>query len=85
MAKSNCAVTKGEIDLSRYSKLDTYWKNLGVSAPARRALIDAKLMKTSDLKKISEIKFMELHGMGPKAASVIKKDMKKLKIAFSKR
>jgi len=85
MAKSNCAVTIGEIDLSRYSKLDAYWKNLGVSAPARRALIDAKLMKTSELKKISEIKFMELHGLGPKAASVIKKDMKKLKIAFSKR
>ncbi len=85
MASSKCPVTRGEVDLSRYAKLDGYWKTLGVSAPARRALVDAKLMKTSDLKKISETKFMELHGMGPKAASVIKKDMKKLKVAFSKR
>ena len=85
MNRSNCAVSRGEVDLTRYAKLDGYWKELGVSAPARRALVDAKLMKTYDLKKISETDFMELHGMGPKAAAVIKKDMKKLKVTFSKR
>lgn len=84
MSRSNCAVTRGEVDLSRYAKLDGFWRDLGVSAPARRALIDAKILKTTDLKKISEVDFMELHGMGPKAAALIIKDMKRQKINFAK-
>ena len=51
---SNCAVVRGEVDLSKYEEVDGIWRKLGLAAPARRALVNAKLLKLSDLKKISE-------------------------------
>ena len=71
-SSSSCPVTRGEVDLSRYQKLDGYWRELGISAPARRALVDAKLLKLSDLSKIKLDELAALHGMGPKAISMLK-------------
>lgn len=77
-----CLVTQGKVDLSLYDKLDGEWKRIGLAAPARRALINAKLIKITDLKKISEKNLMKLHGMGPSSLPIIKREMKKFKIKF---
>ncbi len=69
--KSNCPVTRGEVDLARYEKLDRTSRELKTAAPARRALIDAKLFKLSDLKSIRLAELKELHGMGPGTIKVL--------------
>ena len=55
-----CLVTQGKVGLSFYDKLDVEWKKIGLAAPARRALINAKLIEISDLKKITEKHLMAL-------------------------
>jgi hypothetical protein len=77
-----CLVTQGKVDLNMYDKLDGEWKRIGLAAPARRALINAKLIKITDLKKITEKQLMALHGMGPSSLPIIKREMKKLKFKF---
>ena len=85
MAKkdSNCAVTRGEVDLDKYEALDGEWRKVGIAAPARRALIDAKLYKVSDLRKISLEELSELHGMGKSAIARLKVLMAAKKIKFA--
>lgn len=80
--KKQCAVTQGLVDLEKYAKLDTFWQSIKIAAPARRALVDKKLLKLSDLKKISEKELKSLHGMGPNALKILKKEMKKKKLSF---
>ena len=80
--KSNCAVTNGEVDLSKYEKLDGEWRKVGLAAPARRALVDAKLFKVSDLRKISLDELEDLHGMGKSAIARLKTLMKAKGIKF---
>lgn len=79
---NKCDVTQGKIDLSKYEKLDGEWKKLGLAAPARRALVNAKIIKIDDLKKITEAKLISLHGMGPSSLPKIKSAMRKKKIKF---
>ena len=79
---TQCPVRQGKVDLTKYEKLDSYWKSIGLAAPARRALVDAKILKLSDLKKISEKNFLALHGMGPSATKLIRAEMKRKKINF---
>jgi len=48
MGKSNkpkqmCDIPQSELD--RYEKLDQEWREYKIAAPARRALVDAKLYK----------------------------------------
>ena len=73
---SQCPVKQGKVDLDAYSSKDGVWRGLGVAAPARRALVDAKLLKLRDLKNITRADFMKLHGMGPSASAIIVKAMK---------
>ena len=79
---SQCPVQRGEVDLKKYEKLDGIWRDLGLAAPARRALVNAKLLKLNDLKKITESDLKKLHGMGPTAIKILKSTMKKSKISF---
>ena len=79
-----CDVTAGKVDLSRYEKLDGAWKEIGLAAPARRALVDSKLLTLKDLKKITEDELKELHGMGPTAIKLLKKAMKSSRVSFKK-
>ena len=72
-SKSNCSVTKGEVDLSAYAKVDGVWKALGLAAPARRALVDNNVLKLTDLKKFTIDQVADFHGMGPNALSLLKK------------
>lgn len=79
---AQCPVKQGKVDLARYSKMDGFWRELGIAAPARRGLVDQKLLKLSDLKRITEEEFFDIHAMGPKAAAIIKREMKKEGIKF---
>ena len=79
---SQCPVKQGKVDLSKYEKLDTYWRDLGVAAPARRGLVDNKILKLTDLKKVTKEDFMNIHAMGPAAAKLITHEMRKKGIKF---
>ena len=62
--------------------LEAQWRAIGLAAPARRALVDAKLFKVSDLRKIRLSELEELHGMGKSAIARIKVIMQAKKIKF---
>ena len=69
-------------ELDRYEKLDQEWREYNIAAPARRALVDAKLYKVSDLRKISLADLEGLHGMGKSAVARLKVLMNAKKIKF---
>ena len=79
---SSCPISKGEIDLEKYNKLDKFWRELGLAAPARRALVDNKLLRLTDLKKIRLDDLSALHGMGPNAVKILRKSLNKAKLEF---
>ncbi len=83
-AKNICALTAGEVDLDKYAALDGDWREIGLAAPARRALIDDGLFTLSDLRKVSLAALKELHGMGPNAIRILVTEMKKADLAFRK-
>jgi hypothetical protein len=73
-----------DVDLDYYTSVDQVWVELGLAAPARRALIDDGLFKLSDLRKTSLAAVKELHGMGPNAIRVLTTEMKKADLSFRK-
>lgn len=73
------AVAQGRDD---YSLHDQEWQKIGLAAPARRALVDAKLYKVSDLRRITLQELTSLHGMGKSAIARIKVIMEAKKISF---
>lgn len=82
--QSNCPVTNDEVDLDYYASVDGAWREIGLAAPARRALIDDGMFKLSDLRKTSLAAVKELHGMGPNAIRVLIAEMKKADLSFRK-
>ena len=80
--KSNQVLDISQAELDRYESLDREWREYGISAPARRALVDAKLYKVSDLRKISQSDLEGLHGMGKSAIARLKVLMNAKKIKF---
>lgn len=81
-AASQCAVTRGEVNLDAYAEVDGEWRAIGLAAPARRALIDDGHYVLSDLRKVSLAALKELHGMGPNAIRILVSEMKKRDIEF---
>ena len=77
---SHCDISQADLD--RYESLDREWREYGIAAPARRALVDAKLFKVSDLRKISLNELEGLHGMGKSAIARLKVLMNAKKIKF---
>lgn len=69
-------------EVSKYEDFDREWRAIGLGAPARRALVDAKLYKVSDLRKISLKDLSDLHGMGKSAVARIKVIMDAKRIRF---
>lgn len=65
-----------------YEEFDEEWRKVGLAAPARRALVDAKLYKVSDLRKISLADLAALHGMGKSAIARLKQLMEAKGIRF---
>ena len=83
-SQSKYAVSRDEVDLDAYAAVDGAWLEIGLSAPARRALIDEGLYKVSDLRKYSIDAIKALHGMGPNAIRILITAMKKSDISFRK-
>ena len=79
---SQCPVKRGTVDLAKYESLDEYWRALGIAAPARRGLVDHKLYKLVDLKKVTKEEFLNIHAMGPVAARRIQQEMKRKNVTF---
>ena len=77
-------VTNGTAELDRYEAVDGAWREIGLAAPARRALVDDGLFELADLRKVSLAAVKELHGMGPNAVRVLVSEMKKADLAFRK-
>lgn len=86
MAKSGSKSSENfnisQTELDRYESLDREWREYKIAAPARRALVDAKLYKVSDLRKISLSELEGLHGMGKSAVARLKVLMHAKKIKF---
>ena len=61
---------------------DSDWISIGLAAPARRALVNANILKVFDLATRTESSVSQLHGMGPSAMKLLKAKMKSKKIAF---
>ena len=78
------ADSNSDVDLDYYASVDQVWVELGLAAPARRALIDDGLFKLSDLRKTSLAAVKELHGMGPNAIRILTSEMKKADLSFRK-
>jgi hypothetical protein len=77
-------VTHEDIDLDYYALVEQEWVEIGLGAPARRALIDDGLFKLSDLRKTSLAAVKELHGMGPNSIRILISEMKKADLSFRK-
>jgi hypothetical protein len=82
--QSQTDLTNGVSDLDRYQSLDGAWREFGLAAPARHALVDDGLFELADLRKVSLAAIKELHGMGPNAVRVLVAEMKKADLAFRK-
>jgi hypothetical protein len=80
--KSNDSADISQAELDRYESLGREWREYKLAAPARRALVDAKLYKVSDLRKISLADLEGLHGMGKSAVARLKVLMNAKKIKF---
>ncbi len=78
--KQESDISQAELD--RYEKLDQEWREYGIAAPARRALVDAKLYKVSDLRKISQSDLEQLPGLGKSVIARLKVLMDAKKIKF---
>jgi hypothetical protein len=61
---------------------DSEWARIGLSGPARKALVEAKLYRVSDLRKISLDELQNLHGMAKSSIARIKVIMEAKKIKF---
>jgi DNA repair protein RadC len=62
--------------------LEAEWRKIGLSGPARRALVEAKLFRISDLRKITLNELTDLHGMGKSSIARIRQIMDAKKIRF---
>ena len=62
--------------------LEAEWRKIGLSGPARRALVEAKLFRVSDLRKITLDELTDLHGMGKSSIARVRQIMDAKKIRF---
>jgi DNA-binding transcriptional MerR regulator len=61
---------------------DDEWHKIGLTSPARKALVDARLYKVSDLRKISLEELTQFQGMSKSAIARICVIMNAKKIHF---
>ncbi len=66
-----------------YETLGVEWRKIGLSTPAVRALVDAKLYKVSDLRKIRLAELSSMHRLGKSAVARIRQIMDAKKIKFA--
>jgi DNA-directed RNA polymerase alpha subunit len=85
MKKANQPKQVSEIsqaELDRYERLDQEWREYDIAVPARRALVDAKLYKVSDLRKIKQTDLEQIPGLGKSVIARLKVLMNAKKIEF---
>ena len=74
---SQCEITQGKVNPKSIYDLDKTWRDMKIAAPARRALVSARILKTSDLKKWTLKDLEKLHGIGKTALNLLKPYLKK--------
>lgn len=79
---SQCPVKRGEVDLTKYSSSDGYWRQLGLAAPARRGLVDMNIVDLSGLRNLTRSEFQNIHGIGNSAAQIVIAEMKRHRVTF---
>jgi len=62
--------------------LEVEWFRIGLTAPARKALVEAKLYKVSDMRKISLQELEAIQGISKSAIARIQVIMRAKKISF---
>jgi hypothetical protein len=67
---------------ARQDQLESEWRAIGLSGPARRALVEAKLYRVSDLRKVSLAELVALKGVAKSAVARIRVIMDAKKISF---
>jgi hypothetical protein len=84
MAKpgNNIAAKPNPQDPASYDAFDGEWRKVGLTGPARRALVDVKLYKVSDLRKISLERLSSLPGMSKSAVARLKVLMNAKRLTF---
>ena len=68
--------------MEAYEPFDGEWRRIGLTAPSRRALVDAKLHKVSDLRRITESELGSLGGLSKSAIARLKVIMQGKRISF---
>jgi hypothetical protein len=74
--------TAKKVSPDSYEALDGEWRAIGLSGPARRALVDAKLYKVSDLRRISLAELSAIKGLAKSAIARIRQIMEARRIYF---
>lgn len=84
MAKSPNRLKRSEHPDSEAQQevLEYEWKQIGLTGPARKALVEAKLYKVSDLRRISAAELSAMDGVSKSAIARIKVIMNAKKIRF---
>ena len=80
--KARKGVKQKVVDKSASDNTDLAWKEIGLDSTARQALVDAKLLKVSDLRKVSLDKLKSLQGIGPNEIRILASEMKSRDISF---
>jgi hypothetical protein len=62
--------------------LEVEWFRIGLTAPARKALVEAKLYKVSDMRKISLQELQAIQGISKSAIARIQVIMRAKKLSF---
>jgi len=79
---SRCEVQRGEVDLDHYASRDGEWREIGLAAPARRALINAGLTTLQQTSSWTRRDVAGLHGMGPHALRQLDAALERKGISF---
>lgn len=80
---TECEITSGVVDPRSYDAVDREWAALGLSAPARRALVNAGLCTLADLTSVSEPFLMAQHGFGPSSMPKLRAALTSAGLAFA--
>ena len=56
---------------------------IGLSAPARRALIEAGYLQLEQLTRLSEAELKQLHGVGPNAINLLRRALEAKGLTFA--
>ena len=78
------AFSNSDALIDAYAAVDGTWREMGLLAPARRALVDDGLFQLSDLRKTSLAAIKELDGIEPNTIRVLVAEMKKADLTFRK-